>query len=176
MDLYNPEILVSEEEIATRIKALGAQITRDFSNQEVVIVCVLKGAYVFCADLIRKINLPVRVEFVSCSSYGNDTSSSGSVKIEMDVSGSIDNENVIVVEDIVDSGLTIKVLNAHLQARNPKSLSLAALLNKPSRSKHNTKINYLAFEIEDKFVVGYGLDYAGRYRELPYIGILNAGH
>jgi hypoxanthine phosphoribosyltransferase len=176
MDMYTPEIYIDEDKIAQRIQELGHQITKDFANEEVVMICVLKGAYVFCADLMRNINLPVSLEFVACSSYGNSTESSGNVKIEMDVTGSIENKNVIIVEDIVDSGLTIKTLEKILHLRNPKSMKLASLLYKPARLKHDIKIDYLAFEIEDKFVVGYGLDYAGRYRELPYIGILNAGH
>lgn len=176
MDLYTPEILISEEEIANRIKEVAKQITKDYSNQEVVLLCVLKGAYVFCADLMRKIDLPVRLEFVSCSSYGDDMVSSGKVKLDMDVTGPIENANVIIVEDIVDSGLTLKTLIEILKLKNPKSIKLASLLFKPSRLKHDVDIDYLAFEIDDKFVVGYGLDYAGRYRELPYIGFLNAGH
>ncbi len=176
MEYYSPEVLISEEQIATRIKELGEQITRDFPNQEVVLLCVLKGAYVFCADLMRKINLPVRLEFVSCSSYADSMQSSGKVKIDMDATGPIENQNVIIVEDIVDSGLTIKTLIEVLKIKKPKLIKLASLLHKPSRTKHENKIDYLAFEIDDKFVVGYGLDYAGRYRELPYIGFLNAGH
>ena len=125
---------------------------------------------------MRKINLPVRLEFVSCSSYGDAMHSSGKVKIDLDATGPIENENVIIVEDIVDSGLTIKTLIEFLKMRKPKTIKLASLLHKPSRSKFDIKIDYLAFEIDDKFVVGYGLDYAGRYRELPYIGFLNAGH
>ncbi|MBL7663944.1 MAG: hypoxanthine phosphoribosyltransferase [Bacteriovoracaceae bacterium] len=176
MEHYTPEILISDDEIAARIEALGNQITKDFENQEVVVICVLKGSYVFCADLIRKIQLPLRLEFVACSSYGESMSSSGNVHIDLDVTGSIENQNVIIVEDIVDTGLTIKTLLETFKLRRPKSLKLASLLYKPSRLKYSIDIDYLAFEIEDKFVIGYGLDYAGRYRELPYIGILNAGH
>ncbi len=176
MDYYQPEVLINEDEIAKRVNALGKEITQDYANEEVVLICVLKGAYVFCADLMRKINLPVRLEFVSCSSYGDGLYSSGRVKVEMDVTGPIENCHVIIVEDIVDTGLTIKNLVELIQLKSPKSLKLASLLYKPSRTRHETKIDYLAFEIDDKFVVGYGLDYAGRYRELPYIGFLNAGH
>ena len=130
----------------------------------------------FCSDLIKKIDRPVTLEFIQVSSYGDSTVSSGSVKLETDLSGSIAGKNVIVVEDIVDSGLTVKTLLELLNMRKPKSIKLASLLYKPSRNIHKVNIDYLGFEIEDKFVIGYGLDYAGRYRELPYVGIINAGN
>jgi hypoxanthine phosphoribosyltransferase len=176
MDYYTPEVLINENTIASRIKELADEMTKDYEGQEIVFLCVLKGAYVFCADLMRKINLPVRLEFVSCSSYGGEMQSSGVVKIELDVTGSLENANVVIIEDIVDSGLTLKTLVGLVKQKNPRSVKLASLLFKPSRLKHEIDIDYLAFEIDDKFVVGYGLDYAGRYRELPYIGFLNAGH
>lgn len=176
VDFYNPEVFISEDEIALRIEALAKTITRDYANEELVVVCVLKGAFVFCADLIKQLQLPMQLEFISLSSYHDSTQSSGQVKLEMDLKGSIDGKNVLVVEDIIDTGLTIKFLYGLLQSRNPKTLRLAALLFKPAKLVHEVKIDYLAFEVEDKFVIGYGLDYAGRYRELPYIGILNAGH
>ncbi|MCO4752845.1 MAG: hypoxanthine phosphoribosyltransferase [Bacteriovoracaceae bacterium] len=171
-----PEVLISEEDIALRIEALGNAITEEFQGQEVTIICVLKGAFMFCSDLMKKINLPVKLDFVALSSYGDGTASSGTVKMEMDLSDSIKDKNVIVVEDIVDTGLTIQTLKQTLEARGPKTIKLASLLFKPSRNKHPVNIDYLGFEIQDKFVIGYGLDYAGRYRELPYIGVLNAGN
>ena len=130
----------------------------------------------FCSDLMKKINLPLKLEFISLSSYGDATHSSGSVRLDMDITANIEGKNILIVEDIVDSGLTIKTLMEILSVRKPKSVKLASLLFKPVKLKHNVKIDYLGFEIEDKFVIGYGLDYAGRYRELPYIGILNAGN
>jgi hypoxanthine phosphoribosyltransferase len=176
MDVLKPEILISTEEIAERVKELGAQISEDYEGEELVIICVLKGAFMFCSDLMKKINLPVTLEFISLSSYGAGTVSSGEVKLKMDISGTIEGKNVLIVEDIVDSGLTLKYLNKHLETKNPKSIKLASLLHKPAKTKYPANIDYLAFEIEDKFVIGYGLDYAGRYRELPYIGVLNAGN
>ena len=176
MELYTPEALITEEEILMRIEALGKAITKDFENEDLVVICVLKGAFIFCSDLIKKINRPLSLEFISLSSYGDATNSSGNVRLEMDITANIEGRNVLIVEDIVDSGLTIKTLMDMLSVRNPKSVKLASLLFKPSKLKHKVKIDYLGFEIEDKFVIGYGLDYAGRYRELPYIGILNAGN
>lgn len=176
MELYTPESLISEEEIALRVEALGKAITKDFENEEVVVICVLKGAFIFCSDLMKKINCPLKLEFISLSSYGDSTNSSGNVRLDMDVTGNIEGKNILIVEDIVDSGLTIKTLMEILSVRKPKTIKLASLLFKPQKLKHKVEINYLGFEIEDKFVIGYGLDYAGRYRELPYIGILNAGN
>ncbi|MGE3608520.1 MAG: hypoxanthine phosphoribosyltransferase [Bacteriovoracaceae bacterium] len=176
MELYTPEALISEEEIALRIQALGKAITEDFHNEDLVVICVLKGAFMFCSDLIKKINLPIKLEFISLSSYGDSTNSSGNVRLEMDITANIEGKNVLIVEDIVDTGLTIKTLMEMLEVRKPKTVKLASLLFKPVKLKHPVKIDYLGFEIEDKFVIGYGLDYAGRYRELPYIGILNAGN
>lgn len=176
MELYTPETLIPEEEIALRIEALGKAITKDFENEELVVICVLKGAFMFCSDLIKKINLPIKLEFISLSSYGDSTQSSGNVRLEMDITANIEGKNVLIVEDIVDSGLTIKTLMEMLSVRKPKTVKLASLLFKPVKLKHPVKIDYLGFEIEDKFVIGFGLDYAGRYRELPYIGILNAGN
>ena len=176
MDDFTPDVLISEEEIAIRVEALGKAITEEFEGEELTVICVLKGAFMFCSDLLKQINLPVKLEFIALSSYGDGTSSSGNVKLEMDLSGTIAGKNVLVVEDIVDTGLTIKTLTEMLNVRNPKTLKLASLLFKPTRNEHPAKIDYLGFEIEDKFVIGYGLDYAGRYRELPYVGVLNAGN
>lgn len=176
MEMYSPETLITEEEISLRIDALGKAITKDFENEDLVVICVLKGAFVFCSDLIKKINRPISLEFISLSSYGDSTNSSGNVRLEMDITANIEGRNVLIVEDIVDSGLTIRTLMDIMSVRKPKSVKLASLLFKPSKLKHKVAIDYLGFEIEDKFVIGYGLDYAGRYRELPYIGILNAGN
>ncbi len=176
MELYTPETLISEEEIIQRIEALGKAITQNFEGQDLIVICVLKGAFMFCSDLIKRINVPLKLEFISLSSYGDNTQSSGSVRLEMDITANIEGKNVLIVEDIVDSGLTIKTLMEIMSVRKPKEVRLASLLFKPSKLKHPVKIDYLGFEIEDKFVIGYGLDYAGRYRELPYIGVLNAGN
>ena len=175
MELYTPEALITEDEIALRIQALGNAITKDFEDEDLVVICVLKGAFIFCSDLIKKINRPISVEFISLSSYGDSTNSSGNVRLEMDITANIEGKNVLIVEDIVDSGLTIKTLMDMMAVRKPKTVKLASLLFKPVKLKYKVKIDYLGFEIEDKFVIGYGLDYAGRYRELPYIGVLNAG-
>ncbi len=176
MEQLKPDVLISEEEIALRVEALAKAINEDFAGEEVTVICILKGAFMFCSDLVKKIQLPVKIEFMQLSSYGEGTTSSGNVKIEMDVSSSLKDKNVIIVEDIVDTGLTLKTLLGMLSQRNPKSLKLASLLYKPSRTVHPVAIDYLGFEIEDKFVIGYGLDYAGRYRELSYVGVLNAGN
>jgi len=176
MELYTPEALISEEEISLRIADLGSAITKDFEGESLVVICVLKGAFIFCSDLIKKINLPLSLEFISLSSYGDSTHSSGNVRLDMDITANIEGKNVLIIEDIVDSGLTIKTLVEMLSVRKPKTVKLASLLFKPSKLQHKVQIDYLGFEIEDKFVIGYGLDYAGRYRELPYIGILNAGN
>lgn len=176
MELFTPEALITEEEISHRIQELGVHITKEFEGQDLIVICVLKGAFIFCSDLIKKINLPIKLEFISLSSYGDSTNSSGNVRLDMDITANIEGKNVLIIEDIVDTGLTIKTLLEMLKVRNPKTIKLASLLFKPSKLKHKVKIDYLGFEIEDKFVIGYGLDYAGRYRELPYIGFLNAGN
>lgn len=176
MSEYLPESFISEDEIKERIEELGRAISEDYVGEELLVICVLKGAFMFCADLIKKIEAPVILDFISLTSYGDGTTSSGEVQVTMDVETMITGRNVLVVEDIVDSGLTIKMLMPLLRSRNPKSLKLAALLHKPSRNIHPAHIDYLAFEIEDKFVVGYGLDYAQQYRQLPYIGVLSAGN
>lgn len=176
METFNPEIFITEEEIAARIKELGEKITEDFDGQELVVVCVLKGAFIFCSDLIRKVDVPIRLEYVQVSSYGNSTQSSGEPKMELDITGSVEGKNVLIVEDIIDTGNTVHFLENLIKHRKARSVKLAALLFKPNKARFNISIDYLGFEIEDKFVIGYGLDYAGRYRELPYIGILNAGH
>lgn len=165
------DVYISTEDLEKRIKELAAQITKDFNGEEVVVVAVLNGAFMFVADLIRAMDLPVVMDFVKASSYGDSTESSGEVKITLDLAKDIAGKNVLVVEDIVDTGLTLTGLMEDFRQRDPKTLKLASLLFKPSRCKHKVTIDYLGFEIEDKFVIGYGLDYAGRYRELPYIGI-----
>lgn len=165
------DIYISEEKIKSRIKELGEKITKDFKGEELVVIAVLNGSFIFCADLIREIKVPVIVEFVGATSYGESTESSGNVKITMDLKRDIAGKNILVVEDIVDTGLTLSNLLEVFKSRKPKSIKLASFLFKSARLKHTVPIDYLGFEIEDKFVIGYGLDFAGKYRELPYVGV-----
>lgn len=169
------EVYIDEEKISRRIDELADMINTDYAGEEIILVGILNGSFIFCADLIRKIKVPVTVEFMKASSYGDGTESSGNVRIDFDISRDIADKNVLLVEDIVDTGLTLDRLMDMLKERRPKTLKLCSLLYKPDRIKHEVKIDYLGFEIEDKFVIGYGLDFAGRYRELPYIGIYNQG-
>ena len=164
--------LLSAEEIATRVRELGAEITRELEGAAPVLVCVLKGSFVFTADLMRAIDLPLRVDFLGVRSYGVDTETSGVVQITSDLSRPIDHEHVLIVEDIVDTGLTIAHLMDLLRTRGPLSVRVCALLHKPARVRIEVKIDFLGFTIEDRFVVGYGLDIAERYRNLPYIGVV----
>jgi hypoxanthine phosphoribosyltransferase len=167
-------VLISEEKIAQRVKELGAQITADYQDKELIMVCVLKGSFLFFADLVRAIKVPVKVEFISCSSYGDQKTSSGEVKLGLDISTPLDGKNVIIVEDIVDSGLTLQYIRDIFALRHPASLDCAALLEKPDALKVPVKVEYSGFKIGNEFVVGYGLDYAQNYRELPYIGLMEA--
>jgi hypoxanthine phosphoribosyltransferase len=164
--------MLSKEQIAARVHELGAQITKDYAGHNLVLVCVLKGSFVFAADLARAIDLPLRVDFLGTRSYGEDTESSGVVQITQDLSKPIDHEDVILVEDIVDTGLTVAYVIDLLRTRNPKSVKVCALLHKPARARVEVQVDYLGFTIEDRFVVGYGLDHAERYRNLPYIGVV----
>lgn len=163
-------VFISEEQIAKRVKELAAMINRDYEGKEIILVCVLNGSFIFCADLIRQIKIPVQVEMVSLSSY-EGTESTGQVSFRLDVKQSLVGKNVIIVEDIVDTGLTISFLIKHMKLKNLASLKLCSLLLKRARLKIEVPVDYLGFDIEDKFVIGYGLDYDGRYRELPYIGV-----
>lgn len=165
--------LLSAEQIAERVKALGAMLRKDYEGKRPVVVIVLKGSFVFAADLVRAVELNhLRVDFLAVRSYGEGTESSGVVQIVNDLSRPIEDEDVIVVEDIVDTGLTLNYLLDLLQTRKPKSLKICALLHKPSRTRVQVPIDYLGFTIEDKFVIGYGLDFAEKYRNLPFIGVL----
>jgi hypoxanthine phosphoribosyltransferase len=163
---------LSADQIAERVKALGAEIKRDYQDKRLAIVVVLKGSFVFAADLIRAIDLPhLRVDFLGVRSY-EGTESSGVVQITNDLSRPIEDEDVLLVEDIVDTGLTISYLLDLLQTRKPRSLKVCALLHKPSRAKIAVPIEYLGFTIEDRFVIGYGLDFGEKYRNLPFLGVL----
>jgi hypoxanthine phosphoribosyltransferase len=165
--------MLSAEQIAARVRELGAAITRDYAGRNLVIVCVLKGSFVFAADLTRAIDLPLRIDFLGVRSYGADTESSGVVQITQDLSRPIEHDDVLLVEDIVDTGLTIAHLVDLLRTRSPSSIEVCALLHKPARARVQVAIDYIGFTIDDRFVVGYGLDCAERYRNLPYIGIVH---
>src|SRR5580698_766446 len=164
--------MLTAETIAGRVRELGAAITRDYADGAVVLVCVLKGSFIFAADLARSIDLPLRVDFLGVRSYGEGTESSGVVQITQDLSRPIEHEDVLLVEDIVDTGLTIAHLIDLFRTRQPRSIRVCSLLHKPARARVNVKIDYLGFTIEDRFVVGYGLDFAERYRNLPFIGVV----
>lgn len=165
-------VLFSEEELRLRVRELGAQITADYAGKEPVLVSVLRGSYIFMADLTRCIDLPCTVDFMSVSSYGKGTQSSGQVQITKDLSDDIEGKDLIVVEDILDSGNTLYYLLQILEARKPASIRLCTLLDKPERRVKKVDVTYRGFQIPDAFVVGYGLDYVEKYRNLPYIGIL----
>jgi len=168
-----PEVLVSAEKLARKTREIGRRIARDYAGKELVLVGVLKGAFIFMADLARAIDLPVSCDFLRVSSYkGKETT--GSVRFEFDLTQSIEGKHVILVEDIVDTGITAAAVIAQLQAKKPASLALCALMRKPSREKVAVPIDYLGFTIPDRFVIGYGLDFDGRYRNLPYLGVLKA--
>ena len=165
-------VLFSQEQIAERVKMLGQEISGLYHGQEVTMICVLKGSFLFYADLVRAMNVPVKCEFISVSSYGNAKTSSGEVKLNLDISTPLDGKNVLIVEDIIDSGLTLKFIRELLAVRNPASISCVSLLEKPEALKTDTSVDFSGFKIGNEFVVGYGLDYGQRYRELPYIGVL----
>ena len=167
------QILITQEDIAKRVAELGREITRDFQDTDTLIaIGILKGSVVFLADLIRSIPLHTELEFMAVSSYGASTRSSGVVKINKDLDLDIHGKNVIVIEDIIDSGVTLHYLVDLLQKREPKSLKICTLLNTPDRRKADVFVDYTGFDIPDEFVVGYGLDYASKYRNLPYVGVL----
>ena len=165
-------VLLSEEEVDARIQQIGEQISKDYAGEQVHLVCVLRGGAFFMCELAKRITVPVSLDFMSVSSYGGDTKSSGVVKIVKDLDDSLAGKNVIVVEDIVDSGRTLSYLLEMLNDRGPKSMKLCTLLDKPDRRVVDVKVDYTGFQIPDEFVVGYGLDYDQKYRNLPYIGIV----
>ena len=165
-------VLLSEEEVDAKIKAIGEQISKDYAGKQVHLVCVLKGGSFFMCELAKRITVPVSLDFMSVSSYGSETKSSGVVKIVKDLDEPIKGKNVLVVEDIVDSGRTLSYLMEMLKDRGPESLRLCTLLDKPERRVVDVHVDYTGFQIPDEFVVGYGLDYDQRYRNLPYIGVV----
>ena len=166
-------ILLSEEQIHTRVRELGAEISRDYAGKEPLFVGVLKGCFIFMADLMRYVDIRCSMDFMAVSSYSG-TSSTGAVKINKDLSEDIEGRHIIIVEDILDSGVTLNYLKNFLMVRRPASISIATLMDKPARRKADVYADYSCFEIPDAFVVGYGLDYNERYRNLPYIGVLKS--
>ncbi len=165
-------ILYSEEDIARRVAELGAQISTDYEGKDIVLVGVLNGAVIFLSDLMRQISVPVAMDLVAISSYGSYSNTSGVVRIMKDLDESVESKHVLIVEDIVDTGLTLNYLVEYMRSRNPASVKVVAMLSKPSRHKAKVQVEYLGFTVPDEFVVGYGLDYAQRYRNLPCIGVL----
>ncbi len=165
-------VMITEEEIAAKVAALGRQISEDYQGKNLLMVSVLKGSVVFVADLMRSITIPVSIDFMSVSSYGHGTKSSGVVKIIKDIDIDLEGRDLLIVEDILDSGKTLHYLRELLEGRNPASVRIATLLDKPSRREADVKPDYFGFVVPDEFIIGYGLDFAENYRNLPYIGVL----
>lgn len=167
------KVLIDEEKLSKRIEEIAEKICKDYNNEEIVLVCILKGAVYFAVDLSKKItNSEVILDFMKVSSYGNNTKTTGKVELKIDLSTNIENKNVIIVEDIIDSGYTLNYLYDYLKKKNPKTLKICVLLDKKERREKEIEVDYTGFEIENKFIVGYGLDYADKYRNLPYIGYI----
>lgn len=166
------EILISREELSKRIKEIGKQISKDYEGKDLMLIGVLKGSVPFMADLLREITIHCTMDFMAVSSYGNSTQSSGVVRILKDLDSNIENKNILIIEDIIDTGYTLKYLISNLKSRKPADVSVCCLLDKPERRKAELDIKYTGFKIGDAFVIGYGLDYAERYRNLPFIGVL----
>ena len=165
-------VLISEEEIEDRVQTLGRQISEDYAGKQVHLICILKGGAFFMCELAKRITVPVSMDFMSVGSYGDGTASSGVVRIAKDLDEAIEGKDVLIVEDFIDSGRTLYYLIDVLKHRNPKSVRLCTLLDKPDRRVKDVKVDYVGFEIPDEFVVGYGLDYAQKYRNLPYVGVV----
>ncbi len=166
------KILIDQEELQQRIAELGKEISRDYKGKDLLLICVLKGAVLFMSDLVQNIDIPLEMDFMAVSSYGNSTQSSGVVRILKDLDSSIEGKHLLIVEDIVDSGLTLSYLMELLKGRGVESIKVCSLLEKAGRRKAEVNIDYIGFQVPDEFVVGYGLDYAEKYRNLPYIGVL----
>jgi hypoxanthine phosphoribosyltransferase len=166
------QVLINEEALAKRVEALGFQITEEYKEKDLLVVGILKGSNIFMSDLVRKINLPLRMDFMVVSSYGNATESTGVVKILKDVEANIEGKHVLIVEDLIDTGLTLKYLKEMLYTRKPASIRICTLLEKPARRQEAVDVDFVGFEVPDEFIIGYGIDYAERYRNLPYVGIL----
>lgn len=168
------KVLLTKEEIDKRVQEMAAEINRDYEGKELIVIVLLKGAAWFATDLTRAIELPLRVDFMVASSYGNGTTTSGSVKVKLDISEKIEGKHVLVVDDIIDSGVTFAAICDMLKGQKPASLKTVALCDKAERRINGLDADYVGFQIPDEFVVGYGLDYAGDYRNLPYIGVLKS--
>lgn len=168
----NIEVLLSQQVLAARVAELGAEITRDYEGKELICVGILKGSVPFLADLVRQIQLPMAMDFLGLSSYGAGTTSSGVVRLTSDLSNPIEGKHIVIVEDIVDTGLTMQYLFENLETRKPASVAVCTLLHKPSKTRIPVKLDYVGFTIPNEFVIGYGLDFAELYRNLPYIGVL----
>ena len=166
------EVLYSEEALASRVSELAKAIESDYQGKELLVIGVLKGANIFMGDLIRKINLPLQMDFIAASSYGSSTESSGVVKIVKDLDYSIEGKHVLIIEDIIDTGLTLRYLEENFRSRKPASLEICTLLDKPERRKAEIDVKYVGYQIPDEFIVGYGIDYAEKYRNLPYVATL----
>jgi hypoxanthine phosphoribosyltransferase len=166
------EVLLTEEQIQQRIRELAEQISADYRGKDLLLVCILKGGVLFLTDLMRQLDIPHAIDFMAISSYGAGTESSGVVRILMDLNTSIEGKNVLIVEDIVDTGHTLDYILRNLSTRRPASLKVCALLNKPSRRQVDVPIHYVGFDIPNKFVIGYGLDFGEKYRNLPFVGVL----
>ncbi|MBC7765860.1 MAG: hypoxanthine phosphoribosyltransferase [Hyphomonadaceae bacterium] len=166
------KILITEQQIEDMVQTLAQQVSEDYKHKNLMLLCVLKGSVVFAADLMRHITIPCSIDFMAVSSYGSTTSSSGVVRILKDLETDISDKDILIVEDIIDSGLTLNYLKELLLARNPKSVKICAILNKKARRKINIEADYNGYEIPDEFAVGYGLDYAEKYRNLPFVGVL----
>ncbi|OPJ56830.1 hypoxanthine phosphoribosyltransferase [Alkalithermobacter paradoxus] len=166
------DILISKEDIDKKVYEIAKKIESDYKGEELLLIGVLKGAFVFISDLIRHIDLDVSLDFMAVSSYGMATKTSGTVKILKDLDVDIENKNILIVEDIIDTGLTLKYLSDNLKSRNPKSMKICTLLDKPERRECHLDIDYVGFEIPDKFIVGYGIDCGEKFRNLPYIGVV----
>ena len=166
------EILISKEQLQEKVKELAEEVSRDYADKDLMIVSVLKGGVVFTTDLIKEITVPLSIDFMAISSYGVSTSTSGVVRILKDLETNIEGKDILIVEDIIDSGLTLKYLKELLISRGPRSVRICTILNKPARRKVDVEVEYKGFDIPDEFVVGYGLDYAEKYRNLPFVAIL----
>lgn len=167
------KVLIDEETLMNRVKELGEQITEDYLGKDLIVICILKGAILFTSDLVKEIKLPMAIDFMAVSSYGTSTKSSGVVRILKDLDIEIEGKHVLIVEDIVDTGLTLNYLVENLQTRKPASIKICCCLDKPERRQAPVKVNYVGFNIPDEFVIGYGLDYAEEFRNLPFIGVLS---
>lgn len=166
------EILFDEENITKKVEEISTAISRDYKGKDLIVVGVLKGSVLFAAELIKRITIPCEIDFMAVSSYGDSTESSGVVRILKDLDHSIEGKDVLIVEDIVDSGITLSYLTEYLKARKANSIEIVTLLNKPARRKKNIFVKYIGYDVPDEFIVGYGIDYAEKYRNLPFIGVL----